>query len=200
MKGGIRPQPVNHEFSPEVLTSRKDRKHDMSFGNLAEQRDLQPLFGKMSPEQNERLLGRLLALDARLSGLAERASHHVGVPYHALGLGHVLRLDGSSAGIHGGPSGEAGDIWFDISPVQELAPGVMTSRWVVESRIVVFCCDLPEHDGASNTHDLIFLQETGDGPDAVLDILESHVSTIETELERHSPERYTRARHAELPP
>ena len=172
----------------------------MSFGNLVEQRDLQPLFGKLSPEQNERLLNRLLALDARLSRLAERATHHVGVPYHALGLGHVLRLDGSSAGIHGGPSGEAGDIWFDISPCQDRALGVMASRWVVESRIVVFCCDLQEHDGAANTHDLIFLQGTGDCPDAVLEILESHVSTIEIELERHSPDRYTRTRHAELPP
>lgn len=172
----------------------------MSFGNLSEQRDLQPLFGKLSPEQNERLLNRLLAVDARLSLLAERATQHVGVPYQVLGLGHVIRLDGSSAGIHGGPSGDAGDIWFDISPAHDRTLGVMASRWVVESRIVVFCCDLTEHHGAANTHDLVFLQGTGDSPDAVLDILESHVSTIETELERHSPERYTRARHAELPP
>jgi hypothetical protein len=168
--------------------------------NLVEQRDLQPLFGKLSPEQNERLLNRLLALDAWLSRLAERATQHVGVPYHATGLRHVFCMDGSSAGIHGGPSGEAGEIWFDISPAPDLTLGEMASRWDVESRIVVFCCDLQEHSGAANTHDLTFLQGTGENPDAVLDILESQVSTIETELERHSPERYTRARHAELPP
>ena len=172
----------------------------MSFGNLAEQRDLQPLFGKLTPERNERLLNRLLTVDARLSRLAERATHHVGVPYRALGLGHVIRLDGTSAGIHGGPSGDAGDIWFDISPVEEQTPGVTASRWVVVSRIVVFCCDSPEPRGDANTHDLVFLKGVGDSPEAVLDILESHVSTIETELERHSRERYTQARHDELPP
>jgi len=172
----------------------------MSSVNLVEQHDLQPLFGKLSPEQNERLLNRLLALDAWLSRLAERATQHVGVTYHATGLRHVFCMDGSSAGIHGGPSGEAGDIWFDISPAPDLTLGEMTSRWDVESRIVVFCCDLQEHSGAANTHDLTFLQGTGDNPDAVLDLLESQVSIIETELERHSPERYTRARHAELPP
>jgi hypothetical protein len=172
----------------------------MTFGNLAEQRDLQPLFGKLTPERNERLLDRLLTVDARLSRLAERATHHVGVPYKALGLGHVIRLDGTSAGIHGGPSGDAGDIWFDISPVDEQAPGGIASRWVVVSRIVVFCSDSPEPRGVSNTHDLVFLEGTGDTPEAVLDLLESHTSTIETELEQYSRERYTQARHDELPP
>jgi hypothetical protein len=43
----------------------------------------------------------------------------------------------------------------------------MASRWDVESRIVVFCCDLQEHSGAANNHDLTFLQGTGDNPDAV---------------------------------
>jgi hypothetical protein len=179
--------------------SRKDQKRDMTFGNLAEHRDLRPLFGKLSSEENERLLNRLLALDARLSHLAERATRHVGVPYGILGLGHVIRLDGSSAGIHGGPSGEAGDIWFDISPDEDRTPDVTPSRWFVVSRIVVFCCDSPEPRGDANTHDLVCLRGTGDSPNAVIDILELHVSTIETELERHSPEQFTRARHAELP-
>jgi hypothetical protein len=178
----------------------EDGEIPLKSGDIVEQRDLQPLFGKLSPEQNERLINRLLALDARLSRLAERATQHVGVPYLARGLRHVFCMDGRSAGIHGGPTGEAGDIWFDISPAPDLTLDEMASRWEVESRIVVFCCDLQEHNGAANTHDLTFLQGTGDSPDAALDILESHVSTIETELERHSPERYTRARHAELPP
>src|SRR5688572_18406236 len=137
----------------------------MSFGNLAKQRDLQPLFGKLTPERNERLLDRLLTVDARLSRLTERATRHVGVPYRALGLGHVIRLDGSSAGIHGGPSGDAGDIWFDISPVEEQTPGATGSRWVVVSRIVVFCCDSPEPRGDANTHNLVFLKGTGDTPE-----------------------------------
>ena len=89
----------------------------MSLWSLAEHRDLQPLFGKLSPEQNQRLLDRLFALEARLSLLAERATRHVGVPYSFLGFSPVLRHDGSSAGIAGGPIGDAGDIWFDISPV-----------------------------------------------------------------------------------
>ena len=171
----------------------------MSFGNLAEQRDLQPLFGKLTPERNERLLDRLLTVDARLSRLAERATHHVGIPYRALGLDHVVRLDGSSAGIHGGPSGEAGDIWFDISPIEERTAGAIASRWVVVSRIVVFCCDSPEPRGVANTHDLVFLEGIGDSPEAVLEILESQTSIIERELEHHSRARYTQARHDELP-
>jgi hypothetical protein len=168
----------------------------MSAVNLVEQRDLQPLFGKLSPEQNERLLNRLLALDAWLSRLAERATQHVGVPYHAIGLRHVFCMDGSSAGIHGGPSGEAGDIWFDISPAPDLTLGEMASRWDVESRIAVFCCDLQEHSGAANTHDLTFLQGTGDNPDAVLDILESQVSTIETDRSAQERARLTAAKGA----
>jgi hypothetical protein len=172
----------------------------MSLWSLAEHRDLQPLFGKLSPEQNQRLLDRLFALEARLSLLAERATRHVGVPYSFLGLSHVLRQDGSSAGIAGGPIGDAGDIWFDISPVQEQIEGIMASRWFVESRIVVFCSDSPEPRGAANTHDIFCLQEIGDSPNTTLDIFESHVSTIETELERHPPERYTQSRHTELPP
>src|SRR5688572_32040739 len=46
----------------------------MSFGNLAEQRDLQPLFGKLTPERNERLLERLLTVDSRLSRSEEHTS------------------------------------------------------------------------------------------------------------------------------
>jgi hypothetical protein len=172
----------------------------MSLWSLAEHRDLQPLFGKLSPEQNQRLLDRLFALEARLNLLAERATRHVGVQYHFSGLSHVLCQNGSSAGIAGGPSGDAGDIWFDISPSRDRTLGGIPLRWCVESRIVVFCCDLTEHDGASNTHDLLTLQGTGESSEAVLDILESQVSIIETALEQHSPEPYTRARHAELPP
>ena len=172
----------------------------MSLWSLAEHRDLQPLFGKLSPEQNQRLLDRLFALEARLNLLAEHATRHVGVQYHFSGLSHVLCQDGSSAGIAGGPIGDAGDIWFDISPVQEQIEGIMASRWFVESRIVVFCSDSPEPRGAANTHDIFCLQEIGDSPNTTLDIFESHVSTIETELERHPPERYTQSRHTELPP
>jgi hypothetical protein len=169
----------------------------LSHGNLTENRDLQPLFGRLSYEHNERLLNRLLAVDARLTKLAERATHHVGILYRPLRLDHVLTEDGRSCGIHGGPSGDAGDIWFDISPDRASTAGPETSQWVVDSAIIVFCVDAPER-GSANTHRLVTLTQTADSPDKVLDILEDHVSTIETELERHSPDSYTRTRHTEF--
>jgi hypothetical protein len=172
----------------------------MTFGNLAERPDLQPLFGALSAEQNDELLDRLLAIDAELTSLAELASAHVGVPYRALGLGLVLRSDGTAAGIHGGPSGDAGDIWFDISLSGDPVVGRSVGPpWVVESRLVVFCSDSPEPRGDANTHDLVRLKESANTPAAVLDVLESHVSVMRIELDRHPRELFTITPHSQLP-
>ena len=171
----------------------------MTFGNLADRPNLQPLFGPLSREENGELIDRLLAIDARLARLADDASRHVGVPYRPLGLGLVARADGTSAGIHGGPSGDAGDIWFDISPLQrqDAAGGVVS--WAVESAIIVFCRDSPEPRGGANTHELLSLMAVGHTPGAVVDILDSHVSLVEVDLPRHPRAFFLDTFHAELP-
>jgi hypothetical protein len=161
---------------------------------------LRTLFGNLAAEENEALLNRLLAIDRELARLAEHAARHVGVPYDHCRLGLAIRFDGSSAGIHGGPSGAAGDIWFDVSPAGDAVEGwPVGPPWTVESRLVVFCCDSPEPRGDANTHDLLRLEASAKTPAGVLDILESHVATMTAEVARHPRQRYTRAPHAELP-
>lgn len=172
----------------------------MAYGNLAERPDLEPLFGRLSAEENDRLLARLLAIDTQLVNLANEASEHVGVQYEPLGLELSMRPYGRSAGIQGGPSGKAGDIWFDVSPSGErVGDWPVGPPWLVESRVVVFCIDAPEPRGDSNTHDLLRLEASASTPAGVLDILESHVAAMRAEIGRHPRERYTMTQHAELP-
>jgi hypothetical protein len=167
----------------------------MRLGTLAARPDLRPLFGGLSTQENDELLDRLLAIDRELVRLAGRASDHVGVPYEPIGLQLHVRPDGaSSPGIAGGPSGRAGDIWFDISP----ADGWSGPPWVVESRLVVFCSDSPEPQGDANTHDLIRLEGSAASAAAVMDILEAHVETMMAEVEKRPRQQFT-APHSELP-
>ena len=172
----------------------------MTFGNLVGRPDLRPLFGALSSQENDELLDRLLAIDARLTRLAERATAHVGVPYRALGLRLAIRTDGTAVGIHGGASGDAGDIWFDISPSWDQASGRWVAPpWIVESALVVFCSDSPEPGDEANTHDLLRLGASAHTPMAVLEVLESHVSTMTAEIERHPHEVVTNTPHALWP-
>jgi hypothetical protein len=168
----------------------------MSFGNLKTRADLAPLFGPLSAEENERLLGRLLALDARLKTLAVEASEHVGISYRPTDLGLFVRAN--DAEVAGGRSGEAGDIWFEVGfsgdPRSLVAP-----PWLIESKIIVFCVD-PNTDGQDAcTHDLVRLVETARSPEATLDALDAHITTIERELRARDRQLFTQARHAELP-
>ncbi len=167
----------------------------MTMRNLTQRPDLRCLFGPLSPEQNDHLLDRLLAINTDLRDLAIRASAHVGVPYHPIGLHLSVRPDGTSMGIDGGPSGDAGDIWFDISP----ADGCSGPPWVVESRLVVFCSDSPEPRGEPNTHDLVRIEATGTTPSAVLDILVSHVASMTLEIDNRPREVFTMSAHSLLP-
>ena len=110
----------------------------MTWSSVAKRPDLQPLFGVLSADENDRLLNRLLTIDRDLVTLAVHASEYVGIPYKPLALQLHVRPDGiTSVGIDGGPSGDAGDIWFDISPAGSLAGPPR----IIESRLVVFCRD-----------------------------------------------------------
>src|SRR5258708_3468531 len=84
----------------------------VSYGNIRTRPDLSPLFGPVRKQDNDRILDLLLQIDDQLSALAQVASQHVGVPYKHTGLGFFAGMAGAE--IAGGPSGEAGDIWFEI--------------------------------------------------------------------------------------
>jgi hypothetical protein len=164
----------------------------MPFGNLTERPDLRSLFGALSVDQSSQLLDRLLAIERSLVQLADSATAHVGVPYSALGLSLVVRSDGSAVGIHGGPSGDVGDIWFDVSPSTDSAAGrEVAPPWVVESQLVLFCSDSPEPGDDPNTHDLLRLEALAHTPTAALDAPESHVKVMAAELDKHAPARFT---------
>jgi hypothetical protein len=170
----------------------------MAYGNLQAGVNLGPLFGAISPDANTRLLDRLLAIDGRLAQLAAEATAHVGVVYQPVQLGLFVRS--ADAEIAGGPSGAAGDIWFEVGFTWEKATGTwIAPPWTVESRLVVFCKDAPEPRGAANTHDLVHLAETADTPMAALDVLERHIGAIAEELSRQPPTAILALRHTDLP-
>jgi hypothetical protein len=170
----------------------------VAYGNLGARPDLNPLFGPMTSEENDRLLDRLTAIDARLTQLATEATAHVRVEYKPTGLGLFVRS--RDAEVAGGPSGEAGDIWFELRFTHDERTGkLIAPPWTIESRIVVFCCDGPEPSGSSNTHDLARLIHTADTPDAALDVLESHIEEIAAEIGRHESQVFTHTPHAQLP-
>jgi hypothetical protein len=170
----------------------------VSYGNLGTRPDLRPLFGSLSREENDCFLDRLIAIDDRLTQLARDASDYVGVPYKPCCLGLFVRRD--DADVAGGPSGAAGDIWFEVG-FTDVAQSrrAVAPPWTIESRLIVFCSDGPEPRHDSNTHDLACFIETADTPATVLDVLEAHVSAMAAEIRRHEPRKFTQTPHAQLP-
>ena len=169
----------------------------MTYGNLRSRPDLAPLFGPMMPDENSRLLDRLLAIDSQLSRLASEATAHVGVDYQPVSLGLFVRS--ADAEVAGGPSGAAGDIWFEVGFTWDsAAQRYISPPWTVESRLVVFCRDAPEPRGDANTRDLVRLVETAETPMQTIDLLEAHVGCLAKELFGRRPVAFTDARHSEL--
>ena len=165
--------------------------------------DLRPLFGQLSSQENEHLLDRFAVVEAQLKDLAAKASTHVGVPYQVSALRLVLTPDGRAAGVIGGPSGDAGDIWFDIGfPSVDTGrspdhPPARTPRppWMIKSLFVIFCSDSPEPPGGSSTHTIFRLEGRAATPDEVLDVLEAHIRAMEGELYSHPPRFFTNTPH-----
>ena len=159
-------------------------------GTLETRPNLRPFFGPLTREDNEILLDRLLAIDRNLQDLARKASIHVGIAYEP------RRLSFSGAnGFHGGPSGDAGDIWFDVGR----STGAVRPGWTVESRLIVFCSDRPEPGDETNGHDLVCLTAEAATPAEAIDILESHVARMEVEVLSRPPGVFTSTAHAFLP-
>jgi len=165
------------------------------FGNIHERPDLAPLFGALSVEESEQLLETLVALDQRLDRLAEAASDHVGVRYRNTGLLVV------PANISGGPSGDAGDIWFEIDPAIPTDPS-SAPPYEVWSFISVFCDRelRGEVHGYACTHDLVSLTGLAQSPAETLALLSEHIEQLAKEVERRDRALFLGAPHDELPP
>ena len=182
-----------------VFDGRIDRlpARTMTFGNLIGRPDLRPLFGQLSAAEHDRLLDRLLAIDARLQELAAVASAHVGVRYECGGLN--LTVGPESAGLHGGPTGDAGDLWFDVDSQYDAASGrSLAPPWTIDSAIFVLCMDAPEPRGESNCHALVRFVASAESPDAVIQTIEEHVEAIKRELLVRDPSAVTGRSHSEL--
>lgn len=169
----------------------------MAFGNIHQRPDLTTLFGELAREESETLTDALVALDGRLDRLAQEASEHVGVPYRNTALGFFL------TDIAGGPSGEAGDIWFEIYP--DLYPDFESdsysgSRWQVDSMIIVFCDRelRGEIRGGSCTHELFSLTELAETPAEAVRLLADQIERLAVELKKLNPAQFRGARHEEL--
>ena len=166
----------------------------MTFGNLASRPDLSCCFGSPLPQGQDALLRSLAAVEVDLEALAAEATEHVGAPFQSTGL----RV--SEAGIHGGPTGASGDLWFDVSH----APDRFGDRssgppWLVTSTIVVCCGDHPEPQSSSNTHSLAEHRGAAWTPAATIALLASHVALVANDLRRLSPSLFRDALHETLP-
>ncbi len=170
----------------------------MSVHDLKTRPNLQPLFGPLEARENDALLDRLLAIDARLTKLAAETTDQVRMPYQHTGLSLYVRE--ADAEISGGPTGPAGDLWFEIDfsidagTRQPAAP-----PWTVGARIVVFCLDAPEGRGEANTHDLVSYNRAAQTPMAALDVLEAQIEIVSREIHQRDANIFTRTPHALLP-
>ncbi|MGO9096998.1 MAG: hypothetical protein ACLQGV_17470 [Bryobacteraceae bacterium] len=140
----------------------------------------------------------LLEIEERLDELAQEASQHVGVPYRHTGLG--LFAWAQSAEISGGPSGDAGDIWFEIQyTFDEGTQEWHAPPWTVESQIIVFCADPPAAAVDQNcTHVLAGLVAETDTPRSAVEALAAHVGILAAEVRKRKAVVFTESRHATL--
>ena len=170
----------------------------MSWGNLHARPDLSPLFGPLGKDENDRILDWLLQIEDRLRVLADEASRHVGVRYEHLEFGFFAGIAGAE--IAGGPTGDAGDIWFEIhNQYDESTNTSHAPPWTVDSRVIVFCVD-QQNGYDSCTHTLDGFTTETDTPVATLETLAAHVEKIREALLSRQAAEITKSRHADLPP
>lgn len=146
----------------------------------------------------ERVTDTLVAVDARLDRLAEEASQHVGVQYRNTGLSF---FHGWGAEISGGPSGVAGDIWFELCLEYNENRGFHAPPWVMESDLVVFCDRQRrgEARGYSCTHPLVSLRDLAMSPVEALRLFSDHIERLSAEVKERDPREFTATRHENLP-
>jgi hypothetical protein len=170
----------------------------MSVHDIRTRPNLQPLFGPLEARENDALLDRLLTIDARLTKLAVDATNHVRVPYKHTGLSLFVR--NVDAEISGGPTGSAGDLWFEVGfSIDANTRQLVAPPWTVDSRIVVFCLDAPEGRGEANTHDLVSYGQVAHSPMTTLEALEMQIEMVNQEIYKRDASIFTRTPHAQLP-
>jgi hypothetical protein len=169
----------------------------VSYGNIRARTDLSPLFGPLSKQDNDRILDLLLQIDDRLNTLAQVASQHVGVPYRHTGLGLFAGVAGAE--IAGGPSGEKGDIWFEIqNTFDESTRQSHAPPWIVDSQIIVFCVDHQADKYDNCTHVLAGIVTETDSPISAVETLATHVDKLTAELLNRKASEFTESLHAAL--
>ena len=167
----------------------------MSFGNLRGRPDLAPLFGPMTRDDHERILDRLLEIDDSLASLAQETSAHVGVEYRHIGLGLFWGVAGAE--ISGGPSGEAGDIWFELHTWDQYYEKRQAPQWTVDAQIIVLCVD-PQPGEDPKTHVLAGVVAEADTPNGAVHALATQVDMLRREIHRRAPSEFTKSPHATL--
>jgi hypothetical protein len=168
----------------------------VSYGNLRTRPDLSVLFGPLRSQENDQILDLLLQIDDRLSALAQQASQHIGVLYKHTGLGLFAGVAGAE--IAGGPSGDAGDIWFEIQmPMDESTKKSHAPPWIVDSRIIVCCLEQPDQY-CTCTHALAGIRTETNTPVSTVETLAANVEKLmEQVLNRTAPE-FTEPHHDAL--
>jgi hypothetical protein len=147
-------------------------------------------------EEQKRILDLLRGVDERLTALAEAASLHVGVPYRHTGLD--LWTGAADPDISGGPSGDAGDIWFEIQmPFDDSTGTSYPPPWIVKSRIIVFCVD-PQPGEDNSTHILAGVVTETDTPTAAVETIAAHVDILRAEILSRKASDFTESPHAAL--
>jgi hypothetical protein len=162
--------------------------------------DLSSMFLSTDKEQLAQLLDELARLDGKLDKLAADATGHVGFEYKNRGLDLFVRQE--DAEISGGPSGDAGDLWFEISFASDAAASkAHAPPWEVTSSIIVFCelqwKGIPV--GYSCTHRLFELTEIASTPEQSLLILERHIDSVGTRISVTDRQTFLGISHEELP-
>lgn len=170
----------------------------MGYGNIRYKPDLSPLFGQMSLKDHDQMRDWLVKLDDHLVTIAREATEWVGRPYKHTGLGLFVRE--TDAEISGGPTGDAGDIWFEISYGWDSTAGKQCiPPWSVVSRIYVFCADVDIQDPYhSCVHELISLEEDTHTPLSTIETLARHIDRVRLEIKKWKPAVYTNTLHEDL--
>jgi hypothetical protein len=149
----------------------------------------------MQRDDHERVLDRLLEIDDILRSLAQEASDHVGVDYRHSGLG--LLWGAAGAEISGGPSGDAGDIYFELHTWDQNYEKRQAPPWTVDSQIIVFCVD-PQRGEDPRTHVLYSVVTEADTPTTAVETLATHVGILREEILKRKASEFTESPHAAL--
>src|SRR5262249_33820611 len=119
----------------------------------------------------------------------------IGVLYKHTGLGLFAGIEGAE--IAGGPSGDAGDIWFEIQmPEEESTKKSHAPPWIVDSRIIIFCLEQPGLNAC--THVLASITTEPHTPMATVETLAAHVEKLTEQTLNRTATEFVESHHDAL--